>query len=183
MIKFHNEYVEFIGYPFSAATIYPNGNIHKDKIQEILLEQFPPEIRTFNGEILFIDAIHKEKLKIFAQANNLPLVKRVDVWSLILEVFLDTEFSEEEEVGAFKILEECGISREEVIIIRNSLQEYMIAYNFKSMLWEWFHLGLYDLLKAYSGEFVGDQYKLTPDEFREAYWKAMKLGNKGVLRE
>lgn len=182
MIKFHNDYVEFIGYPFTAASIFPNGSIHKDNIKEILLDQFPPEIRTFGGEILFIEAVHKERLKVFAQNNNIPLVKRVDVWSLILEEFLDTEFSEEDKEKVFRILDESGVNREEVISIRKSLQELMIAYNFKSMLWEWLHLGLYDLLNAYSGKLVEDKYKLNIEEFREIYWKAMKLGNKGILR-
>lgn len=183
MTKFHKDIVEFIDYPFSAASIYPNGIIHKDKIKEVLLNQFPPEIRTLDGEILFISAPYKEKLKIFAQNNNIPIVKRVDIWSLILEEFLDTEFSEEDRGSVFKILEDCGVNRDEVIRIRKSLQELMIAYNFKSMLWEWFHLGLYDLLQAYNGKLAGNNYKLNNREFKTIYWKAMELGNKGFLRE
>jgi len=48
----------------------------------------------------------------------------------------------------------------------------MMACNFKSMLWEWVHLGLFDLLNAHSGIMTGKRYKLEPDAFEEFYWKA-----------
>lgn len=50
------------------------------------------------------------------------------------------------------------------------------------MLWEWVHLGLYDLLKAYSGFLTENKYKLNEEEFKELYKKAIKIANKGVLR-
>jgi hypothetical protein len=98
-----------------------------------------------------------------------------------LDEFLDTEFSEEMKEKVMKLLESCGITREECIAIRSSLHDLMIAYNFRSMLWEWVHLGQFDLLKASNDELTGHKYKLSQDEFREIYWKTMSIGNKGIL--
>jgi hypothetical protein len=87
--------------------------------------------------VIFVEANYKERLKQFAHDNNISMVSRVDTWGLILDEFLDTEFSEEMKVRVFNILETCGFSREEVVMIRHSVQDMMRVYNFTSMLWEW----------------------------------------------
>lgn len=45
------------------------------------------------------------------------------------------------------------------------------------------HLGLYDLLKAYSGVLAGESYRLTGDRLKDAYWSAMRIGLLGQLME
>ncbi|MCJ8010790.1 hypothetical protein MUG84_03405 [Paenibacillus sp. KQZ6P-2] len=183
MIHFYADSIELIDYRFSAASVFPSGTIRKDQIREALLDCFPPEIRTAAGEVLFVDAVYKDDLKQFALTNAIPVVKRVDTWGLLLEVFLDTEYSDESKEKDFQLLAACGISREEVNRIRHSVQDVMIAYNFKSMLWEWFHLGLYDLLSAYTGVLTGNGYKQGKKEFRKFYQDAMIIANKGIFRE
>ncbi|MNP80366.1 hypothetical protein D3C76_1784470 [compost metagenome] len=79
-------------------------------------------------------------------------------------------------------MNEAGLGREEVIELRKSVADVMMAYNFKSMLWEWVHLGLHDLLSAYSGILAGERYKLEPKAFEDFYWKAMHLAHKGKIR-
>lgn len=51
-------------------------------------------------------------------------------------------------------LREAGLSQEEVVGIRQRLTPLMHAYNFDSMLWDWIHLGLCDLLDAATGPLV-----------------------------
>ncbi|WP_438448680.1 hypothetical protein [Gorillibacterium sp. sgz5001074] len=182
MIKFKERQIEFTEYPFTAASVYPDGILHANDIKEVLLKQMPPEVRTIGGEIIFVNATYKEQLEAFADYNVIPKVSRIDTWGLILDGFLDTEFSEEIKEKALKSLESCGITREECIAIRNSLKDLMIAYNFMSMLWDWVHIGHFDLLHAYNGELTGHKFKLGQEEFKEVYWETMKIGNKGMLR-
>jgi hypothetical protein len=182
MIKFYNDRIEFTDYPFPVSSISRHGTIRINEICEVLLNQIPPEIRTNEGEVIFIEANYKERLNQFALDNNISVISRIDTWGLILDEFLDTEFSEEIKDLVINKLETCGISREEVVMIRNSVKDVMIAYNFTSMLWEWVHLGLFDLLQAYSGILTGDNYKLNKEDFKEVYKNAMNIANKGTLR-
>lgn len=182
MIKFYEDFIEFLSYPFASASIFPSGRIQNSDINEILLDQIPPEIRTINGEVLFVEASFKDRLKEFAQCNQIPIASRVDTWGLILNEFLDTEFNKETKERVIHILESCGIRREEVEKLRETVREVMIAYNFESMLWEWVHLGLYDLLKGYSGILAEEKFKLPEEEFNEFYKFAMTIANKGILR-
>lgn len=176
MIKFEGHHLVFVDYPFSAATVYPNGAIHHRDIEEVMLNSFPPVVHTVQGEILFVGAPYKEELRHFAESHGIKTGNRMDVWGLILEVFLDTELDEATSEGIFGLLEQNGLSRSEVEEIRKSITDVMIAYNFGSMLWEWVHLGLDDLLRAYSGIMTGSKYKLDEAAFRDFYWKAMEIG-------
>ncbi len=54
----------------------------------------------------------------------------------------------------------------------------MYRYNFGTMLWEWVHLGLYDLLLA-----IQDDLSWTLSGGMEAfYWEAMSIAEQGKLR-
>jgi hypothetical protein len=182
-VTFTETAVEFDQYPFTAASVYPSGRVEPGDIQEILVTPFPPEIWTKHGEILFVDASCKEALQRFAGLHGIPIVNRVDVWGFLLEEFLDTELTREDREIHYRVLQDNGISREEATAIRASVEGLMLAYNFSSFLWEWVHLGLYDLLQAYSGELTGDRYKLTEAQFREAFWNAMRIQRLGRLLE
>jgi len=178
-ILFTDEGIEFSGYIFSPSSVYPCGIIKYSDIKEILPDFFPPEIRTHSGEILFVSAPYKEELKRVAEKNNIPLNSRADLWSLILEPFLDTEFSDESKEITLTILESNGVSRKLCEELRREAGEAMYAYNISSGLWEWIHLGLYDLLSAFRGYLSGEEFKMPENEFKEFYWRAMEIANRG----
>ncbi len=77
----------------------------------------------------------------------------------------------------------CGLTRVEVKRIREAVSEVMIDYNFKSMLWGWIYLGLYDLLNGYSGVLAGEKHKLFKEVFVNLYNEAMSIANKGILMD
>ncbi|MBI4850886.1 MAG: hypothetical protein HY819_03570 [Acidobacteria bacterium] len=178
---FRPEGIFFQNYIFKAASVYPSGLVSYTNIQEILPAAFPPEIRTKQGEILFIPAELKRELERVAQINQIPLVSRVDVWSYILDPFLDTEFSPEDQENTLRLLEENNISRLECQTIRDSISEAMYAYNFTSGLWEWVHLGLYDVLAANSGILSGHRHTLPEEKFKDFYYRAMEIANRAKL--
>ena len=53
----------------------------------------------------------------------------------------------------------------------------MYEYNFATMLWDYFHLGLYDLLSAFQME----AFKLSDEKFKVFYWDAMEIALKGKI--
>ncbi len=179
-IKFSPDGIEFLSYPYPPSSVYPSGKIDYAAISEIDADAAPPEIRT-SREIFFIPATMKEELRRVAAHHGISTVKRIDVWDLLLEPFLDTEFTEEQQERSLKRLEECGIRREESTEVRRFVARAMEAYNFDSMLWDWCHLGLSDALDAFRGVLSGRRHRLSPRQYEAFYWRAMELARKGKV--
>jgi len=158
----------FQEYPFSPSIIYPSKLLMATDIKEINEKAAPPEIRTQQGEVLFIPATQKDDLVKFAEQNKLPVIHRFDIWDLLLEPFLDTEFKVEEKERTLRILEQNGVNQKECERIRAEVSDVMLLYNFSAGLWEWVHLGLADLLSAQGGT-------MTEPEFHKFYWDAMEI--------
>lgn len=179
-IRFHDDEIEFCSYYYPPASVYPSAKIAGSDIREIDPDCAPPEVR-IEGEILFVPATMREELRRFAHRHSIPIVKRIDVWDLLLEPFLDTEFNEDQQKRTLDTLEECRISRDESEVIRRFVADAMMAYNFTSALWEWVHLGLFDALEAFRGVLSGRLYRLAPREYREFYWRAMEIAGRGMI--
>lgn len=146
--------IRFANYEFPGATVYPGGTVPVPEIRDIDPRAMPPEVRTVHGETLFLPSACQPELCEFRRRNAIPVRRRPDIWSDLLEPFLDTSFDQEHTRATEQRLERAGLSPAEVIEIRRRVQPVMVAYNFDSMLWEWVHLGLFDLLSAASGSLV-----------------------------
>lgn len=179
-IEFQDDAIEFRNYQYPPASIYPSGKISTSEIIEIDPGQTPPEVR-IKGEIFFVPATLKEELRRFALEHSIAIVVRVDMWDYLLEPFLDTEFDEDHKERTLRTLEECGVSRNESEEIRRFVADAMIAYNFTSMLWDWTHLGLSDVLDAFRGVLSGRRHRLAPREYEAFYWRAMEIACKGKI--
>lgn len=183
--KVHQNYIEFIAYPFKCSSVYKNRRLDASDIVDATENFWPDLIRTTDDELIIIGYRQEEKgehkkLPRFYDENNIVLRKDVvNIWGHILEPFLDTEYSEDHLERDFQILEKHGISRSECESVRKEVNDRMIAYNFTSCLWEWVNLDLYDVLKASIGVLSGEKYQLNDKDFEEFYYHAMNIGIKG----
>jgi hypothetical protein len=75
--------------------------------------------------------------------------------------------------GALVLLAENGITRDEARHIRDEVGKRMLAYN--SILWDWTHLGMCDLLEAHRG--LGER------RFRNFYAWAQEIALRAGLRK
>lgn len=177
---FTGDGIEFRHYPFPPASVYRRGRIPYSQIRDFDPSAAPPEIRTVAGETLFISAEQKEELTQAATAAGLTIYRRVDVWDMLLEPFLDTEFSDEHEEQTLALLEKHGITRSETSSIRTSVAQKMLSYN--SIAWEWCHLGLYDVLLAMKTPWDGLSLfgKRGTKRYQSFYWHAMELADRGL---
>lgn len=182
-VEFLENKIKFIEYPFQASDIYFKKEILLSEI-EVCIENFiPPVIQTKKKELLFISAVQKEQLLEFCKKSKIPVIQKNENWADILEIFLDIDITKEELEFCYKRLKENGISKELCDMIRKEVWNKMIAYNFASCLWEWVHLGLYDVLEASLGIFSGKKYCMEQKEFQKFYWQAMKIefmGKNGI---
>ena len=180
-IEFREDGVAFRAYLFEPASVYPSGKLSYGAIREVLPAMWPPEIRTHSGEVLFVSATQKDQLLAAATQHALPIVARVDIWALILEPFLDTEFSQQSQQRTLEILHESGVDRELCEALRREFGPAMYHYNFATFLWEWVHLGLFDLFSALSSV----PHKLLPwrrgRSLATFYWEAMEIAGRGRI--
>lgn len=165
--KITEKEIEISEYPFEPSIAYPNKLIKANEIDFIGADFGVCKIYLAN-DIVFISAEKKAELKAFADSNNINLIEYSWNWDWILEPYLDTEFTKENEKLASERLRENGIDQEEVKQIRAEVGKQMFKYNFETMLWDWCSLNLVDVLSAM-------RVKYDKDEFREFYKRAIEI--------
>ncbi|MBD2699234.1 hypothetical protein IC229_01210 [Spirosoma sp. BT702] len=153
-------------YPFKPSIACRQDRFIATDVMNIDVSAAPPAIRV-NNELIFISAKHKDDLVLFAEANQIPIVRRDDVWDGLLEPFLDTEYTDVTHQRIVSWLATYGLTEEIITSIRDEVGKQLYAYNFGTMLWEWVHLGAFDVLCAmrstYSAEQFADFYRKVMD--------------------
>lgn len=165
--------ITITNYPFEPSIVYRKNTILAEEIDSMCVEFGICRIYIAE-DIVFVSAEKKEELENFAKTNNIKLSRYSWNWSRILEPYLDTEFTKKNEKLILKKLLENGIDKNEVNEIRNEVGQQMYKYNFDTMLWDWFNLGLYDVLSAMRA-------KYNVEEFRDFYKRALKIDKRRVF--
>src|SRR5215472_17408661 len=83
--------VQYVSYPYSETQTSSNGGLAASSFRDADHTSFPPELRTFDGETLFVPALQRDEFYRFCQDNRIPLRKRPDIWGYLLEGYLDEE--------------------------------------------------------------------------------------------
>ncbi|MFD4676405.1 hypothetical protein ACFWNN_42255 [Lentzea sp. NPDC058450] len=177
-VTFGPDRIVFSSYRFPWASVAPHGVLRASDVRDVSCSFSPFEIRTVAGETLFLTG-DPAGLKAFCARHDVPSVVRFDVWGNLLEPFLDTSFSASDVAATDARLAGVGLPEADVRSIRERVGPLMRAYNFDSMLWEWAHLGLYDLLDALSGTLVPASLPATLGDPGEVYRWAMKIADYG----
>lgn len=174
IVKFFDNSIEFRNYEFFPSVASSETGMKKipaGEVDEIDLDGAPPVLRVGN-DLVFVSAELRSELEAFAKRNRIIVKRRFDIWDAILEPFIDTEFTPENARRNKENLEKYGLKEKQVKEWRARVSETMIAYNFGTGLWDWVHLGLWDLLTAYK---IGIGEKMTKKEYSDLYWKSMAV--------
>ncbi|MFD7910822.1 hypothetical protein ACFV30_08830 [Streptomyces sp. NPDC059752] len=142
----------------------PGGVLCASAVREADPSAIPPEIRTRSGEIVFVTSVRQAELEQFCTDNGIPLRSRPDVWGDLLEPFLDTEFDRRHRAATLDRLAAAGVDAAEAAEIRERVRPLMAAYN--SVHWDWFHLGLADLLDAARSDLVPEELRIPAGDLR-----------------
>jgi hypothetical protein len=154
-------------YLFEPSIAFRKPNIQVSQITDIDLNAYPPTVRV-GDEVIFLSSQHKDNLRLFAYANQIPITERPDIWSWILEPFLDTEFTNDTNERVNHLLRRYGLDENAVTELRNEIKIQMLKYNFDTMLWEWVNLGANDALSAMRTKYESNVYS-------DFYWRVMKI--------
>lgn len=168
--------IRFLAYPYQPASVFPSGLVVAADVRDADPTSAPPEVRRTTGETLFVLAAAGPALRRFCERNRIPLRRRPDLWAALLEPFVDTEFTPERQRATTALLARYGLSGQDVDRIRGRFAPTMRAYN--SVVWDWCHLGLADLLDALHGHLAGTAHRLGPSELAKTYAWAMALADR-----
>ncbi|WP_330274536.1 hypothetical protein OG205_02250 [Lentzea sp. NBC_00516] len=178
-VTFGPDHIVFAGYEFPWASVHPHSILPASAVRDASTQVGPPEIRTVSGETLFLSWDDSDGLAGFCQRHGISVAGRLDVWGNLFEPFLDTSFSAAHIAATDARLHAVGLSQSSIDSIRARLTPLMRAYNFDSMLWDWTHLGLYDLLRALNGTLVHPSLPATLGDPFEVYRWAMEIADYG----
>ena len=172
-----------ISIPYKPSKFYQKAIINHHEIECIINGYMWPAIKTKTNEIFIFQYSDEDKviLSKYAQENNIPIIDYQDIWSDILEPFLDTEYTKEIEKVVNERLKRNDLKETEVSRIRTEIQEMMDDYNINSGLWDWVNLNMNDLLDACIGT-INKKIRMTEEYFKEYYWFAMSVQEKGRRR-
>lgn len=163
-VSFHDDELRFLSYEFRGASVCPNGVVTASQVRDADWTAIRPRLRTTLGETLFVPDKQRQDLESFCRRNAIGLRHGYNVWSDLLDPFLDTVFAPEDEAATMNRLNQAGLSPERVTEIRMD-----------SMLWEWVELDLFDLLSAISGRLVPPELPATLGGAEEFYRWAMRI--------
>jgi len=148
-------------YPFPEFIHQP---VMLSEIESIVVNRFPVEFWLKNGDIVFFPQDHLHLLNEINQSQSLPLEKRIDVWELLLEPYLDTSFTADEKSKTASLLLELGIDSSKAKKLRRFARCVGTANLF---WWEWTHLGLFDLFLAME-QSIFNFYKISEKNYKIA---------------
>lgn len=154
-------------YPYKHATVY--GSLVKIPANRITgLFSSPGEAAFIldSKEVIFLAPEQKEHLNAFAQRNGITSLNAPDIWGLLSEPFLDTEYTEADRLRDYQTLGKLGFSQAEVKKLRRKIFFTMHSLTFAT--WEWRFYSTDDLLRAYA--------TINPFRFtKKFYWQVMEV--------
>lgn len=154
-------------YPFEPSIAYPGKIIYASEIKFISADFGLCRLYVGN-DIIFITSEQKSELLKFAESYEIELKTHTWNWDWILEPYLDTEFTHDNEKRIDNCLNEVGLSKIETEKIRKEVGEQMFKYNFDTMVWDWCSLDLFDVLSAM-------RVKYDKSEFDDFYRRAIEI--------
>ncbi len=168
--RFSDDAIYIYGYRHPPASVFPYGEIAYERISSV--DPLSRQITTRDGEILFVGS--EASLNRLHAERGVPIVCRLDVWSLIVEPFLILGFDAEHAERTLHTLAENGISRIEVERLRAVLKDGMIDYN--DYFWEASENDGREVLNVRFSKLLFSSWSRSRrDEFRDFYWQFMEI--------
>ena len=133
-------------YQFPFGAMKGRYTLHFAEVDEIHLNTLPVTALVNGNELIFLIGLGKDSIREAAERNSIPITEPLDVWELIGEEFLDTEYDDEHKERTFLKLAQAGLPKEEVQGIRKRLRLRMLLWTYHSM--EWIYCGQYDMLNV-----------------------------------
>jgi hypothetical protein len=172
-VRFEPGALVLVDYPFDRGA--RGVRLDARELVDVSVGWFPPAVLTREGEFVFVPAPKANELRAFATEHRIPFVRRLDIWSLLLEPFLDAELTKESSESLYRVLEQHEVPRKETDQVREALKFRMLMLT--AVTWEWQHYGMFDALCQMKGFPF-----LSGWTFSRFYDYAMSLAGRGSVK-
>ncbi len=162
--------ITFRHYPYAPADVYPDGVLPASEVTELVANFRPPAFGTRAGDFLFFPQAMLAEARAFCDRNDIPVVRRIDVWALVLEPFMDATVDRATRKRMRDALRRCGLSGARLLFLRwrtSFRVEFIHCVHFRFQ-----HYGLADVLDAM-------QPLRSKKAFARFYAAAMRLAATG----
>ena len=132
-INIADNYIMVEEYLFDPSIVYTNKILKSSDIENIDISSFPPTLKVEN-DLIFVSFELKSELIEFARKNNIPVIKRMNIWGKILEPFLDKQFDKKNLKPINALLTKWGLNYQLVTKIRKQVALQILKYNFDTTL-------------------------------------------------
>jgi|GEM_PF-2860037 hypothetical protein len=156
-------------YQFPFGTMKGRSTLPFAEVDEIRLNTIPVTALVNGNELIFLTGLEKDPIREAADRHGIPVRQPLDVWELLGEEFLDTEYDDEHKERTLLTLAQAGILREEVQRIRKRLRLRMLPWTYYVM--DWIYCGQYDILN------VTDLLRAR------TYWWSMEIALRGYAEK
>jgi hypothetical protein len=164
--------IVFRRYPYAPASVYPDGALQASEVEALVLNFRPPALHTRKGELLFLPPDALPEVRAFAERHEIPSVRRLDVWALVLEPFMDTSVDRAMRRRMREALRRCGLSGARLLFLRWRVSFRVEFIHCLHVQWQ--HFGLADVLDAM-------QPLRSKKAFARFYAAAMRLAASGPV--
>lgn len=145
-VAFTADGITFDWTPGTLEAGYVGSLVQWSEIRDASTRTTPPELRLLDGRTCFVSAAQADELREALASAGIPHSKRPDVWSLLLERFLDSDWGPE--TKRREMLRAFDVSGSEARRIQIRFGPRMMKL--AGLTWEWVHFGLADLIEAHA---------------------------------
>ncbi len=166
--RVEDDCIIFDFYEFYFSSLRKNKVLTLDRIYQVNFHTIPVSMEIDQGEIIFFNHDDSERVKQFAKTYQIAESTSVDVWHLLADEFLDTEFSEDIVKNRQDKLKSLGLSEGDIQHVRKRIKWALFG------TWEWQYLGHWDVLAMKQAR--NPFYRFNGSDF---YWWTMKIAAMG----
>ena len=122
-------------YPFSHASVFPGDVFIPAARITSVFSSYDAAYVLDGNEVIFLPRALKEPFLEFAAANGIRDPKLPEVWALLTNEYLDTEYTAEDKTRDLRRLAELGFSEDEVRRLKAPIKTRMFIATFYTMEW------------------------------------------------
>lgn len=152
------------GYYYRYGCMKGKKALPYKNVTEIRTNTYPPTAIANNNEVIFLLGIDTTSLGLLKSRKPIRLTQPEDIWSMLCEDFLDTEYDEVYRKDTHTKLRKHGLGKEEIRQIRKRLSIRMTVRSLVTLEWQYY--GQFDVMQ--------ELWPMT----KKKYWWTMQIALK-----
>ncbi len=167
--------IQIVRYPFRHSSVYPGNLLIPTSRITSVFSSYDVAFVLDGKEVMFLPRALKEPFREFATTNGIRDPKILEVWSILTNEYLDTEYTAQDKARDYRWLAELGFGEDEVRSLKAPIRVTMLAATFYTM--EWGGYTTQDVLRIFAlsdGRRIGSLPIVGRRFDSNVYWRVME---------